>query len=82
MDGEAVMERRLIKVAMYWAEIGQIGPATGQRIEAATCRRLARRAAERSNNYNKDGDPDGIRHFQILEVNFDGVQVGRKHIRL
>lgn len=37
MDGEAVMERRLIKVAMYWAEIGEIGPATGQRIEAATC---------------------------------------------
>src|SRR5665213_2820209 len=37
MDGEAVMERRLIKVAMYWAEIGEIGPATGQGIEAATC---------------------------------------------
>jgi hypothetical protein len=62
------MEGRPIKVAMDRAEVGEIGSATSQRIEASAGGRLARYAAERSNECSNDSDLGGVRHILILEI--------------
>src|SRR5712691_5896404 len=68
IDGEVVMEGRLIKVAMDRAEVGEIGPATSQRIQSSASGRLGRYAAQRSNECSNDSDLGGVRHILILEI--------------
>src|SRR6266404_6156402 len=73
IDGEAVVVRCQIKVAMDRAEIGEIRSAPGQGIEASASRRLARYPAEHSNECSHNRDSSGVRHFLILEFNFRTV---------
>ena len=60
IDGEVVMKGYHIKVAVYRAEVGEIGSATSQGKQASARRRLARNAAERSNKGSNDCNPDDV----------------------
>ena len=53
------MEGYHIKIAVYRAEIGEIGSATSQGKQASARRRLARNVAEGSNNGSNDCNPGG-----------------------
>jgi hypothetical protein len=68
IDSELVLKGGLIKIAMDWAEIGELGSAPSQGIEAFARRDLARYAAKRSNECSNECDPGGVRHILILEI--------------
>lgn len=69
VDGEVVMEGRGIKIAMDWAEIGEVGTAAGHGIGALATRRCyVRYATQRSNECCNDSNPDGARHILIPEI--------------
>jgi hypothetical protein len=67
IDGEAVMEWGLIKVAVDRAEVREIRPATRQGIEASASRCLVR-ATQDSEKCGNAGDLGGIRHNLILKI--------------
>jgi hypothetical protein len=72
IDGEAVMERDLIKVAVDRAEVREIRSATRQGIQMAASRRLGR-ATQDSDNCGNHGDLGGMRHILILKIDFRTV---------
>src|SRR5207244_1881583 len=67
IDGEVVVEGRLVKVAVYRAEVAEVGSATSEGIQAAARRRLVRVAAQRGNKCSNECDPGEVRHILILE---------------
>jgi hypothetical protein len=70
IDGEVVMERGLIKVAVDRAEIAEIGSAASKGIQASASRRLVGVAPQRSDKCSNDCDPGAVRHILILEIQF------------
>ena len=69
VDGEVVMEGRGIKIAMDWAEIGEVRTAAGDGIGALPSRRCyVRYASQHSNECCNDSDPGGARHILIPEM--------------
>src|SRR5258705_11307663 len=81
VDGDFVLERRLIEVAVDRAEVGKVGsaPCHGRMAAARGC--LARYAAQRSNKCNNDCDLGGVRHTLILE-NVRKVTLGEANHKL
>jgi hypothetical protein len=71
VDGQAVMERWLIKGAVYRAEVGKIGSATSQGEQASASRSFVRYVAQqRSSKRSNDRDLGDVRHIMILEIRF------------
>jgi hypothetical protein len=68
VDGEVIMERRQIKIAMDRAEIGEIRSATSYRVQTSASRGRVRYGGQRSNTCSKDRDLGNPRHGLILEV--------------
>lgn len=82
VNGKVVVEGWLIKIAVYGAKVGELGSATSQGIQAPASGRLARYCAERGNKNGNNGDPHGLRHIRILDIQFaDGTFLKRRVIR-
>jgi hypothetical protein len=75
IDGEAVVERDLVKVAMDRAEVREIGSATRQGIQTSASQSLVRWATQYSDNCGNGSDLGSMRHILILKIWFSAGDI-------